>query len=74
LAVVIDANGQLGTADLVAAQDRKSLATMDIVAVLTKVAQGQQQQLDAQQATIADLQAHLARLESLLTGAAAGDK
>jgi hypothetical protein len=50
--------------DLVATQDRKSLAAMDIVAVLTKVAQ-------EQQATIADLQARLARLESLLTDAAA---
>jgi hypothetical protein len=43
---------------LVATPDRKSLAAMDIVALLTKVVQ-------AQQATIADLTARLARLEAL---------
>ena len=42
---------------LVAAPDRKSLAAMDVVAVLTKVVQ-------EQQAMIADLQARLARLEA----------
>ena len=50
--------------DLVATADRKSLAAMDIVAVLTKVAQ-------EQQATIADLQARVARLEVQLAQAVA---
>lgn len=52
--------------DLVATQDRQSLAAMDIVAVLTKVAQEQEHHLAGQQATIADLQARLARLEAKL--------
>jgi len=42
--------------DLVATADRKGLSSMDVVAVLTKVIQGQQQ-------TIEDLQARLQRLE-----------
>jgi hypothetical protein len=53
--------------DLVASQDRRGLAAMDLVAVVTKVVQTQQQQLEDQQATIDDLRARLARLESLLT-------
>jgi hypothetical protein len=61
LPVVIDANGQLGTT---------SVAVTDSMAVLTKVAQEQQQHLHDQQVAIADLQARLARLESLLTNAA----
>jgi hypothetical protein len=55
LPVVIDPNGQLGTATAV--------TIGDTLMVLTKMAQ-------EQQATIADLQARLARLESLLTVAA----
>jgi len=42
--------------DLVAASDRKTLASMDVVAVLTKVVQQQQK-------TIADLEAKMARIE-----------
>jgi hypothetical protein len=52
--------------DLVATRDRKSLAAMDIVAVLTKVAQEQQRTTQEQQRTIQeqrhDLAAQAARL------------
>ena len=66
--------------DLVATADRQSLAAMDIVAVLTKVVQAQQETLRAQQETlrvqatsnntlkalVADLQARMAELERQL--------
>ena len=65
--------------DLVATADRKSLAAMDIVAVLTKVAQAQQQQLQAQAEQLAEqrvamteLRERLARLESLQVSAGGG--
>ncbi|HVS00426.1 MAG TPA: tail fiber domain-containing protein [Thermoanaerobaculia bacterium] len=55
--------------DLVAAPDRKSLSSMDIVAVLTKVVQDQQKTIDEQQATMSEqqkaLEALTARLEAL---------
>ena len=50
--------------DLVATQDRKGLAAMDIVGVLTKVVQQQQEALQNQQKTITNLQHRLANLES----------
>jgi hypothetical protein len=67
--------------DLVATRDRRSLATMDLVAVVTKVVQDQQRQLSVQDqqlhdqeqrlqeqnATVAELRERLARLEALLT-------
>ena len=52
--------------DLVATQDRRSLATMDLLAVVTKVVQDQQRQLHEQDATVTDLRSRLARLEALL--------
>jgi hypothetical protein len=72
--------------ELVATQDRRSLAAMDIVAVLTKVVQEQQATIADLQATMADqhatnaelhatnadLQARLARLESMLAHTTAG--
>lgn len=54
--------------DLVATADRKGLAPMDIVAVVTKVVQDQQKTIETQQAEIADLKTRLARLEALLGG------
>jgi hypothetical protein len=54
--------------DLVATADRKGLAPMDIVAVVTKVVQDQQKTIQTQQAEIADLKTRLARLEALLGG------
>ncbi len=73
--------------DLVATADRKSLAAMDVVAVVTRVTQVQQQQLAEQQAALAaqqativdqqgvieDLKARLARLEAIVTAAAPGE-
>ena len=53
--------------DLVATPDRQSLAPMDIVAVLTKVAQ-------EQAATIVDLRARLARLEALVEQGLASER
>jgi hypothetical protein len=57
--------------DLVATQDRKGLSPMDIVAVLTKVVQEQQQTLkqksqviDKQQKSLESFEAKLAKLES----------
>ena len=59
--------------DLVATKDRKGLSSMDIVALLTKVVQQQQDQLLAQEKVINDqgsqyveLEAKVARLESAL--------
>jgi hypothetical protein len=49
--------------DLVATADRSRLGPLDIVAVLTRVAQRQQAVMREQQATIADLLARLAELE-----------
>ncbi|MDQ6982811.1 MAG: hypothetical protein Q9M08_07415, partial [Mariprofundus sp.] len=51
---------------LVAMQDRKSLAAMDIVAVLTKVAKEQKTQLSALKAENAKLSARQAILEGKL--------
>lgn len=48
--------------DLVAAPDRKSLSSMDIIAVLTKVAQEREK-------TISELQARLAKVEAALEAA-----
>ena len=45
--------------DLVASPDRKSLSSMDLVAVLTKVAQEQQKKIDELSATLGELQAQL---------------
>ncbi len=53
--------------DLVALQDRKSLASMDITAVLTKVVQDQSQQLDQQRQLIEQQQATLATQQAALT-------
>ena len=50
--------------DLVATDDRKGLSAMDIVAVLTRVVQEQQQTVEAQQKQIADLRARLAAIEA----------
>jgi hypothetical protein len=50
--------------DLVATDDRKGLSPMDIVAVLTRVVQEQQQAVEAQQRQIADLRARLAAIEA----------
>jgi hypothetical protein len=59
--------------ELVATGDRKSLAPMDIVAVLTKVVQAQERRLQmqeqrylAQQESIGEMKARLAELERLL--------
>jgi len=52
--------------DLVATNDRKSLAPMDLVAVLTKVVQDQQKTIAQQQAELATLKASVARLEAVL--------
>ncbi len=49
--------------DLVATNDRKSLSPMDLVAVLTKVVQQQQQSLEMQQQTINDLRTRIEGLE-----------
>jgi BMFP domain-containing protein YqiC len=49
--------------------DRQGLAAMDIVAVLTKVVQQQQQVVEAQRAENAELAARLARVEALLGNA-----
>jgi hypothetical protein len=54
---------------LVAMNDRQGLAAMDIVAVLTKVVQQQQQVVEAQRAENAELAARLARVEALLGNA-----
>jgi hypothetical protein len=61
--------------ELVATKDRKSLSALDIVAVLTKAVQEQQQQLAAksaqleqQQQTMTDLAATVARLAAELNG------
>jgi hypothetical protein len=49
--------------DLVATRDRRSLSPMDIVAVLTRVVQEQQQTVAAQEKAIAELTARIASLE-----------
>ncbi|MGO9952252.1 MAG: tail fiber domain-containing protein [Dissulfurispiraceae bacterium] len=49
---------------LVATRDRKTLNTMDIVGVLTKVVQEQNKTIDALSATVTKLEAKLNRLES----------
>ncbi len=49
--------------DLVATRDRRSLSPMDIVAVLTRVVQEQQQAVAAQEKAIAELTARIASLE-----------
>ena len=49
--------------ELVAMSDRKGLSPMDIVAVLTKVVQGQQKIVEGQQKTIAELNKRIAELE-----------
>jgi hypothetical protein len=54
---------------LVATPDRKSLSTMDVVAVLTKAVQELRAQKDAE---IAALQARLARLEALVAAGTSG--
>ena len=50
--------------DLVATADRKTLSPMDLVAVLTRVVQEQQQAVAAQEARIAALTARIAALEA----------
>lgn len=49
--------------ELVAQKNRKGLAAMDIVAVLTRVVQDQQKQLKAQQNTISELNKRLSEIE-----------
>ncbi len=49
--------------DLVATKDKKSMATMDVVAVLTKVVQEQQKLAEKQQKTIEELQKKIEKLE-----------
>ncbi len=49
--------------DLVATKDKKGMATMDVVAVLTKVVQEQQKLSEKQQKTIEDLQKKIEELE-----------
>jgi hypothetical protein len=53
--------------DLVAMNDRKSLSTMDIVAVLTKVVKEQQKLNQEQQNELSLLKAKLSVLEEKLT-------
>lgn len=55
--------------DLVAANGRKSLSPMDIVGVLAKAMQEQQQLIEAQQATITELSERLSELELQLNEA-----
>jgi hypothetical protein len=50
--------------DLVATKDRKGLSSMDIVAVLTKVAQEQQQAIETLEAIVANLAAEINSLKS----------
>ena len=52
--------------ELVATNDRKSLAPMDITAVLTKVVQDQEQVITEQQRQLTAMNERLARLEQLL--------
>jgi hypothetical protein len=52
--------------DLVAMKDRKGLSAMDIVAVLTKVVQGQERALDEKSRIIESLEARLEKIEALL--------
>jgi hypothetical protein len=49
--------------ELVATPDRKGMSPMDVVAVLTKVVQGQQKFIQAQQKINAELQQKIAELE-----------
>ena len=42
--------------ELVATKDKKGMATMDVVAVLTKVVQEQQKTVEEQQKTVEELQ------------------
>jgi hypothetical protein len=49
--------------ELVAQNDRKSLSTLDIVGVLTKVVQEQQKSIKEQQKIISDLNKRIAELE-----------
>ena len=67
--VVIDANGQLGTINPqtgggMPVPTLSGAAEADRLAAITDVVHAQQQQLQDQQTTIADLQARLARLEA----------
>jgi hypothetical protein len=50
--------------ELVAAQDRKSLSPMDIVAVLTRVVKDQKQTVENLEATVARLEAEVNRLKN----------
>jgi hypothetical protein len=50
--------------ELVASKDRKSMSAMDVVAILTKIAQEQQRLAEEQQNTIADLQKQIDELKS----------
>lgn len=52
--------------NLVATKDRKGLSTMDIVAVVTKVAQEQRRTIDEQQAKINEQQAEITALRKEL--------
>jgi hypothetical protein len=49
--------------ELVASKDRKGMTAMDIVAVLTKVAQEQQKAIQGQQKTISELKKEIAELK-----------
>jgi hypothetical protein len=57
--------------DLVASGDRTGLAPMDVVAVLTKVVQEQQKNMEIQQRTIESQQAQLAELRNVVEKLAA---
>lgn len=57
--------------ELVATEDRKGLAAMDILAVVTKVVQEQQATIHAQSTTIDELTARLTKLEALVTALSA---
>jgi len=50
--------------DLVSTKDRKSMSSMDVVAVLTRVVQEQQKLAEKQQRTITDLQKKITELEN----------
>ena len=51
--------------ELVAMPERKNISTMDIVAVLTRVVQEQEKDINGQAATIEAIEARLSRLENL---------
>ena len=58
--------------EMVAQNDRRSLSTMDIVAVLTQVVQDQQEQLQAERGRALELEQRLLELEAVVGKLAAG--